>query len=156
MKNLRTTVLCACITLISLCAAAQKTIPVNEPDYNKPKLFANLPDNINVNIGNLNNLLSAAVGSSISVDLGKDGSFVFRGEVVSSAIKFENTMQSIVIRSTNYPGAFLTFTRTNNADRSQAFTARIISRQNGDLYELKGNAGQYLFVKKNFYDLVNE
>jgi hypothetical protein len=43
MKNLRTTLIGVCITLSSFAATAQNnTVPINEPDYNKPKLFQHL------------------------------------------------------------------------------------------------------------------
>lgn len=51
MKTIRTTVLCVCITLYNLSSFAQEQkILINEPDYNKPKLFSHLPDKIPVSI----------------------------------------------------------------------------------------------------------
>jgi hypothetical protein len=155
MKNLRTTVLCLCITVFSLGATAQ-TVPVNEPDYNKPSLFSHLPGNIPVSIQSLNALLESPIGSNVSITLSEDLRFVIEGQVVSAASKYENTMQSIVIRSTNFPGARLTFTRVTTADRSATYTGRIISMQHGDLYELQSRNGQFILIKKKFYDLVNE
>ena len=41
-------------------------------------------------------------------------------------------------------------------DGSITYTGRILSRANADLYELKKNGDEYEFVKRNYYDLVNE
>src|SRR5450432_1358869 len=117
MKNRRTIVLCVCITLCSLGSFAQKeSIPLNQPDNNKPKLFNNLPDKISVNIANLNTLLTTPPGNKVSINLGNDTPFFFQGQVISATSKYKNIIRSVVISSTNYNGARLTFSRTNNAD----------------------------------------
>jgi len=157
MKNLRTPMLCVCITLFSFCAVAQDIkVPVNEPDNNKPKLFNKLPDYVSVNITGLNTLLNAPVGKAVSIDLGSDSPFLFEGHVVSVASKFENTLQSVVIRSTNFPGARLTFSQITNADGTFSYTGRIISFQHGDLFELQNQNGKFALIKRKFNDLVNE
>lgn len=157
MKNLRTTVLCVCITLSSLCSFAQETaVPVNEPDLSKPKLFQNLPDVIPVSKESLNGLLSNPVGRNVSVSLSTDARFQFDGQVVSAASKYNNTMQSVVIRSSNFNGARFTISRIINDDGTINYSGRIMSFQHADLYELKEQAGQLVLVKRNFYDLVNE
>jgi len=157
MKNLRTSVLCACFALISLVTHAQgNDIPVNEPDYNKPRLFTNLPDQVTLNTDDLANLFGKNVGSATSLKLNNLSTAQFEGQVVSSGTKYENTMQSMVIRSTNFSGANLTLTRITNPDGSHTYRGRIISLQHGDLYELQQQNGVYSLVKRNFYDLINE
>jgi hypothetical protein len=157
MKNRRTIVLCVCITLCSLVSFAQKeSIPLNQPNNNKPKLFNSLPDKISVNIANLNTLLATPAGNNVSINLGNDVPFIFKGQVVSTTSKYKNIIQSVVISSTNYNGARLTFSRTNNADGTLSYTGRIISFQHGDLLELQQEKGGFVLVKKKFYDLVNE
>jgi len=157
MKNLRTSMLCVCITIFSLSAFAQdQRIPINEPNENKPKLFNSLPDYVLVNITNLGTLLNAPVGQDVNINLGVESPFKFEGRVVSTASKYENTIQSVVIRSTNYQGARLTFTKIINPDGSISYTGRIISFQHGDLYELKNQNGQFALIKRKFNDLVNE
>jgi hypothetical protein len=162
MKNLRTSMLCVCITLFSLCTSAQdqklpdQQLPVSKPDYNKPKLFNSLPENISVDISNLSSLLNTPVGNAVSIDLGSDTPFKFEGRVVSAASKFENTIQSIVIRSTNFPGARLTFSKINNSDGSFSYTGRIMSFQHDDLFELQNQNGHFALIKRKFNDLVNE
>ena len=157
MKNLRTTTLCVCLTLYSLCSSAQnQKIPINEPDYNKPKLFENLPDKIPVSLDNITSLFNSSVGRPVNISLAEGRQFQFEGQVVSTASKFENTLQSIVVRSTNYNGATLTVSRITSPEGIVTYTGRIISFQHGDLYELQNKDGIYTLVKRNFYDLVNE
>ena len=157
MKSLRTAVLCAGIALASLGSYAQeKPVPINEPDYNKPKLFAGLPDKIQLNVADISDLFNAPVGRTTNLKLADDTRFQFEGEVVSAGSKFQNTLQSMVIRSTNYNGARFTLSRITNPDGTVTYRGRIISFQHGDLYELENQNGQYMLVKKNFYDLVNE
>lgn len=158
MKNLRTTVLCAVLALSATGSFAQeknKAVPVNEPDYNRPKLFAGLPDKIQVSAETLGSLFNTALGRSASITVSEESHFQFNGEVISSGIKSQN-VQSVVIRSTNYNGAVFSVSKTNNADGTVSYRGRIISFKHGDFYNLENQNGQYTLVKKNYYDLVNE
>ena len=152
MKNLSTAVLSVCITLCSLCASAQKDVPINEPDYNKPRLFADLPDRINFNPANLTNLFQLQVGQTANIPL--TGNFTLTGTVVSTANNDNAT--SVVIKATNRPGARLTFTRVITDQKIVKYIGRIISLQHGDVYEIVSENNQYYFQKKGLYDLVNE
>jgi len=152
MKNLSTAVLSVCITLCSLCASAQKDVPINEPDYNKPKLFADLPDRINFNLANLTNLFQLQVGQTANIPL--TGNFTLTGTVVSTANN--DNVVSVVIKSTNRLGARLTFTRVISEGKIVKYIGRIISLQHGDVYEIVSENNQYYFQKKGLYDLVNE
>ena len=157
MKSLYTTVFCVCSTILSLQAAAQtEKVPVNKPDLNKPALFASLPDKIAVSSDNLNNLLSSSIGRSVSVDMASDHDMGFEGEVISTTSKYNNSIQSIVIRSTNYNGARLTISKITGADGAITYSGRIISMQHGDVYELQKEADNFVLVKRKFYDLLNE
>jgi hypothetical protein len=152
MKNLSTAVLSVCITLCSLCASAQKDVPINEPDYNKPRLFADLPDRINFNPANLTNLFQLQVGQTANIPI--TGNFTLTGVVVSTANN--DNVISVVIKSTNRLGARLTFTKVINDDKTVKYIGRIISLQHGDVYEIVSENNQYYFQKKGLYDLVNE
>ncbi|MGB3006863.1 MAG: hypothetical protein WBC06_10155 [Chitinophagaceae bacterium] len=157
MKNLRTSVLCFIVSIFTLVANAQNnSIPVNEPDYSKPRLFENLPDQIPINIGIINGLLSAQIGSTVDMNLTDGVAFNFKGEVVSAAAKFQNSMTSVVIRSSNFNGARFTITKITDDDGNVNYTGRIISMKNADLYELKNKNGSYVLIKRNYYDLINE
>jgi hypothetical protein len=158
MKNLRTTVIFACITLCSLYASAQEPkFVLNEPNYNKPRLFDNLPAVIPVSIDNLNGLINSKPGVSINTTFSSDViSAPFQGNVVSSVSKYENKVQTVVIKSTNYNGATLYISKVITADGTIKYNGRLMSFQYGDLYVLQQKDGVFMLVKKNFYDAVNE
>lgn len=158
MKNLRTTLLCACTLFTGFYASAQATSPVNEPDYNKPKLFSTLPDRIPVEASLLNEMIAKQPGQSAGISLSNDVLVPanFEGTIVSAASKYENKIRSVVIRSSNYDGATFAITRIVGDNGTVTFTGRIISLKYGDLYELKEKEGTYVLLKKSYYDLVNE
>ena len=146
-----------CLLLSAVCAitsSAQNIIPVNEPDKNKPELFTNLPDKIPVDIITLQNLLGSKTGKDISLQLGQNTAGSFDGKVVSKAD--ENSFQSVVIRSGNFNGATLTLSSSAQPSGAVKFTGRIISFKHADLYVLENQNDQYILIKKNFYDLINE
>ena len=153
MKNLAKGLICLSVFFAGIKLNAQ-TPPVREPDMNRPSLFQNLPEKITCRVNDLSALLDAEVGTNVSLAFADNVNF--KGVVSSVAIKFENTLHSIVIRSTNFPGAALSFSKLIKEDGTVSFIGRIISFQHGDAYEITMENGQYYFVKKGFYDLVNE
>ena len=157
MKNIRTILLYAGIMLCSFTSFGQEQkVPVNEPDQNKPKLFSNLPDKISVSTEKIIALVTSPVGRTSSFRLDESSDFQFEGEVVSVTSKYNNSIQSVVIRSGNFNGARLTISKITNTDGSISYSGRIISFKHGDLYELQNQEGQLVLVKKNYYELVNE
>jgi hypothetical protein len=157
MKNLRTVALCVSISLSSLCAVAQTgVVPVNEPDYNKPALFSSLPDQIRLDMTTVTNLFNSGVGSVVDVNLSQATFFRFAGQIVSSVSKYDNKILSVVVRSSNYPGALLSISKITAEDGNTTYSGRIVSMAHGDLFELKNIDNQFTLVKKRFYDLVNE
>jgi hypothetical protein len=138
-------------------ASAQNaaSYPLNEPNLNKPRLFNNQPDEVNVTANMLASLLPKKVGSTVSIELA--GSFKFEGHVVSAVTETGSRLSSVVIRSTNFSGGSLTVSEFKDpATGIISYSGRIISMHHGDLYELQFVNGQYSFKKKNFYDLINE
>jgi hypothetical protein len=158
MKNLRTPVLCACISLCSLFSAAQiQKVVVNEPDYNKPRLFDKLPEVIPVSMENLNDLVNTKTGVSINTTLSSDAKTApFEGKVISSVIKYNDKVQSVIIKSSNYEGATLYISKVITDDGTIKYNGRLMSLQHGDLYVLQQKDGGFLLLKKNFYDVINE
>ena len=158
MKNLRTIAVCVSITLYSLSSSAQTgdVIPLNEPNLNKPKLFQNLPDNIPVRMDNIISLFGIGVGQQVSMSMSDVTPFQFEGNVVSAVSKYENSIQSVVVKSTNYPGARFTISKITDENGNISYRGRILSMQHGDMYELKGDNNQFILIKRKFYDLVNE
>ena len=153
MKNLLKGIICLSVFFVCLKTNAQ-TPPVREPDMNRPSLFQNLPEKISCRINDLSALLESEIGRNISFMF--TGSLNFQGVISSVASKFDNTLQSVVVRSTNFPGAALSFSKITKEDGTFSYVGRILSFQHGDAYEISLENGQYFFVKKGFYDLVNE
>ena len=155
MKNLTRVLLGFFVSfccLQSIAQELQKKLPVNEPDYHKPKLFADLPERIDFNPTNFLNLFELKVGDSANVPI--SSSFNFAGVVVS---KSDNPgSSSVVIRSTNRLGARWIFTRVTDENNSTKYLGRIISFEHGDSYEIVSENNQYYFKKKGLYDLMNE
>lgn len=153
MKNLLKGFICLSVFLACIKSNAQ-TPPVREPDMNRPSLFQNLPDKISFSVSDLTDLLDWQTGKDVSLSLAPN--FNFQGVISSVSSMSANKLQSVVIRSTNFPGAALSFSKITKDDGSVSYVGRIISFQHGDAYEISQEKGQYYFVKKGFYDLVNE
>lgn len=153
MKDLLKGIICLSVFFVCLKTNAQ-TPPVREPDMNRPSLFQNLPEKIGCSINDLSALLESEIGRNISFMF--TGNLNFQGVITSVASKFDNTLQSVVVRSTNFHGAALSFSRVTKDDGTFSYVGRILSFQHGDAYEINQENGQYFFVKKGFYDLVNE
>ncbi|HEX7906279.1 MAG TPA: hypothetical protein VF487_20535 [Chitinophagaceae bacterium] len=155
MKNLRTYSLCVCMLLTGMFAFSQTPESrTNQLNADKPKLFSALPDNIPVDVSSFTGILTNEVGKSVS--LGVTNSLRLQGQVVSASDQSDNKIKSVVVRLVNYPGARLTFSSAKDEKGNIIYTGRIISRDHSDLYELINQDGQYSFVKKNYYDLINE
>lgn len=156
MKNLKRAAFCAFLAFSSICSMAQniqkKAVPVNEPDYNKPKLFGDLPDRINLDPTHLTSLLTSQVGQSVSLTVSPE--IAISGQVVSKAEDKNST--SVVVRMTNRPGARLIFTKLTGENNSVKYIGRILSLKHGDSFEIVNENGQYYFKKKKIYDLVTE
>jgi len=153
MKLLLKSAFCAILTLCSCVILAQETVPLAEPDYNKPKLFAAFPPSIDVQLQSLENLLPLSEGSAVRFAL---GSYFFQGSVVSKSDPADKHVQSVVIKSTNFIGAAFTFTKIITGDGSVLYRGRIISLAHSDAFELGGQNGQYMFTKKHQLKIMNE
>jgi hypothetical protein len=143
--------------LLAVCTtsfAQEHKLPVNEPDYNKPKLFADLPQKMNLHLAALENLFQLQVGSTVTLQV--TDALVFEGTIVSKSDAQEAGVKSIVIRSTNRQGATFTFTKTNGTSGTPSYIGRIMSRNNSDAYEIAMEKGQYVLQKKNLYDMISE
>ena len=154
MKYLYLPGLCLLLSILCATAYAQNPIPVNEPDQNKPRLFTNLPDKIPVDSNELQGLVNTETGKNVSFKLGQNTLNSFNGQVISRSD--DQIIHSVVIRSANFNGATLTLSSSAQPNGTVKFTGRIISFQHGDAYELQNRDNQYILIKKNFYDLVNE
>jgi len=158
MKNLCNVLACVCITLFSLGASAQTNKSVyNEPDQKKPLLFAGLPERIPVSIEEINGLFKSDRGEVVSLN-SADARVPARieGELVYKASEYNNRIQNIAIRSTNFNGARFTISKYEDEHGVVTYSGRIISFKHGDAYELKTESGKLVLVKKKIQSLVTE
>lgn len=139
-------------------SVAQEQATIKEPDYNKPSLFAAFPDKIPVDISELKNLFSnvAAKGTGVTVKFLNKQLPDFDGKIVSMSSKYNNTLRSVVVRSTKFNGATLTLSSSTTTDGAAIYTGRIISFQHGDLFVLQKENEQYYLIKKKYHELINE
>lgn len=121
---------------------------------NRPVLFQNFPEKIICPVNRFSDLLETEAGKNVSVSFMNDQDL--QGTITSVVSKYDNRLQSVVIKLTNFPGATLTFSRIINEHGIYSYAGRILSFQHGDAYEITLENGQYYFIKKGFYDLVNE
>jgi len=157
MKDLRTVVIIAGICCFTATSFAQESkVPINEPDYNRPAQFDQLPARIAVTTAELDQVIHFQAGKKATISFASKSSLQFEGQVVSVADHAEQKFQSVVFRSTNFPGASFTIAKRVDEEGVITYTGRIISFQHADLFELKKENGNYFLVKRNFYDLVNE
>jgi hypothetical protein len=146
MKNLvKAGMTCLVLTLCLVKASAQ-TNSFKQSQSNKPQMFQRLPERVNVQINNLTALLNQPVGKNISIAVADD--FVFEGQIVSAVSKFNNDLQSIVIKSTSHAGARLTFSKSKKEDGTFSYIGRIISPEHADCFVIVQEKGQYYFQKQ--------
>ena len=154
MKSLKTAATLALLFFLHGQADAQNAPPLNQPDYNKPKLFADLPDKLSLNVSGIDALLALAVGSPVNSAIANGLPVV--GTVVSKSDEASTSVRSVVIKSTSRQGAIITFTRIRKEDGSILYSGRIVSQKAGDAFEIAKEGNLYVLRKKGLYDLINE
>lgn len=130
--------------------AQEKTF--NEPDHSKPQLFADLPQKLNLKTSSIDVLWNLSVGAAFTIQIA-DG-LSLSGTVTSKSD--DASFHSVVVKLTNRQGAVLSISKISNADGSFTLRGRILSRNHSDALELAKENGQYVFQKKNYYELVSE
>jgi hypothetical protein len=154
MNILKTCVFCAFLIACGIPSFAQGKVPINEPDHNKPNLFADLPDHMPLRVSNLETLFNLEIGAPVNVTL--SGNFHIIGSVISKSPEKDLNVKSIVIKSINRKGAIFTYTKTVKEDGTVKYLGRIISTRNSDAYEIVKEEDQYILKKKNLYDIISE
>ena len=155
MKLLKSVALMALLTACCMHASAQEPVlPINEPNYNKPKLFADLPDKLPLRLAELESLFNLPVGTKVTATVANG--FPLAGTVVSKSDASDTAVKSIVINSLTRQGATFTFTRVTAADGSVSYLGRMLSKANGDALEIAKEGNQYIIRKKSLYDLISE
>jgi hypothetical protein len=154
MKTLKTIAICAVFGLGILHSAAQEELPINQPNYNKPKVFDDLPGKMNLAISDMESLFDLSVGSFVNAKLSQH--FHLKGTVVSKSGDSKSQVRSVVINSITRKGAVFTFTRVATGDGNFIYRGRILSKESIDAYEIVKENGEYILEKKNYYEMVRE
>jgi hypothetical protein len=154
MKNLKIHAFCVLLLISTYCSAQnQNKIPITEPNYNKPRLFNALPARLPLNTGQVNAVINEKEGGSVDMNLADQ--LIIKGTVISISDKKSSDIKTVVIKSSNLPGCFLTLTAFNKGGET-IYTGRILSREYGDAYEIQEQNGNYYLQKINLYDLLSE
>jgi hypothetical protein len=112
----------------------------------KPKLFANSPDKFDCQDADLTTAFAATQGQNVNLNFSNN--FIFSGTVISNVVKYNNNLQTVLIRSTTLDNTLLSISRRVDADRSTSYIGRIINQKYFDGYELQKDAsGKYQFSK---------
>ena len=141
MKKLKVLALCI-VSFIGTRTAAQPNLPINEPDYHQPKIFTDLPQQMALKFPEANLLFDLAAGDLVKVQI--TSAYLLKGQVVSIGGSISN--RTVIVRIPERNNAIFTFTR-NNQDGVVSYSGRILSRTNGDAYEIKKENGNYIFNK---------
>ena len=155
MKFLKNSVVLTALTLCYLHSPAQNpAVPLNEPNYNKPKLFSDLPERLNLSLTELESLLDLSVGAQVKTIVAPG--LPLAGTVVSKSNPSDASVKTIVIRISTRQGATFTFSRIKKQDGTFSYTGRMMGKGAGDALEIVKEGAGYIIRKKGFYDLVNE
>lgn len=153
MKNLLSGVLSVVLSIGFLNSQAQNVPSFREMDRSKPKLFADLPERMNLKVTDMDVLFEMSVGQNVNLNL---GNLNYRGKIVSKSDNSDVRINSIVIKSTNRTGAVLTFTKIQKEDQTFMYRGRILSSEHSDAYSIELENGKYMLTKKQLADIVAE
>lgn len=137
--------------LLSQAVAAQQNL-IHEPDYSRPAGLSDLPDSFNCKLQDISILQNSGRGDNIVLKLADD--FQLKGIVTS--LQLFSSRNTIVVRSTNFPTYTLSLIWWKNADNQTIVIGRLISFTRKDALVLQNREGNYVWVKKDYYELVNE
>src|SRR6476620_11942209 len=154
MKILKTGLLSLLLSVCIARAGAQSIGATKEGTFNKTELFRDLPHRMEVSRQALAPLLQNNVGEKVSIPLASG--FTLDGVVVSKSNAAERRYKTVVIKSTNRPGASFTITGIQKADGTMQYSGRMLSLKNSDAYEMKEDGGRLALEKTTLADLVSE
>lgn len=154
MKTLKNFTICLVISLGAFRSGAQEKLPLNQPNYNKPKAFDDLPKKMNISISDMESIFDFSVGTTVTAKLSKG--FPFKGTIVSKSGNGKSQVQSVVVNSITRKDAVLTFTKIRIEDGSFIYRGRILNKGSIDAYEIVKENDDYVLEKKNYYEMVRE
>jgi hypothetical protein len=139
MKPLYKLLLVLLLSLTYVASFSQKT------DAQKPKLFANYPETIDLSKNTLQNTFNATQGQDITVAFSDN--FHFQGTVLSNEVKYAN-LQCVIIQSAAFGNSIFQLSKLTNDDNTITYTGRIINPDAFDGYQVKkDNNNNYTFQK---------
>ncbi len=144
-------ILCVMVFLLHVSPYAQE--PLINPARNKevkPLLFANLPEEFEINLPALQALFSEKLNEQINTQL--SGRLLIKGKIINQGQPVPGTF-SINIRLENYHNALFNVTARLMPDNSFYMQGRILHPKYGDMLVLQKNKDKYLF-KKNSQRLI--
>lgn len=136
MKKYSKTLLAVLLSTASIAGYSQ----VNDV---RPKLYASLPQSINIDQTKFENALSSAEGKEITLQLSPE--FTFTGTVMSNFTKYNN-LHTVMVRSNENATSILQITLVQN-DNNSSYVGRIINSNAADGFEIKNNNGVYSLQK---------
>lgn len=154
MKLLKTGFFCLLLFLCSARAAAQLVPYTKDAVVLKPELFRDLPRRMDVNTHVLAPLLQKEEGERVSIHLASG--FLFTGVVVSKSPAAETRYKTVVLKSTNRPGAAFTITAIRKSNGRYQYSGRMLSLKHSDAYEMVEEGGRFALQKRALSDLVSE
>jgi hypothetical protein len=126
-------------------------VPLNEPDYNKPRIFSDLPEKMDLRIPETERLFKLKAGDAVTVQLTNE--LMLKGTILS--IGGQENSKSLVFKATNRGNAVLSISRIQ-IDGNIIYNGRIMNRDNGDALLIKKENDVYVVQKIGLYDLISE
>ena len=157
MKILKTGAICVLTCLCYVHAAAQQNqqpAVSEKSDYVKPRIFADLPQKLQLDVPMLEGMLNDEVGKRVHFALSQG--FQFQGVVVSKSDATDIHSRTVVVKASNRQGVTFTFTRNTNTDGTYSYLGRMLSFKHGDAFEITEDQGRLVMVKKEQQDLIEE
>jgi hypothetical protein len=155
MKILQSGAMLALFAACYLPASAQKgTPPINEPNYNKARVFNDVPEKMSLRLTDMDAVLDLPIGAKVNTSIANN--FTIVGTVISKSDPVDGASKSIVIKAINRKDAIFTFTRFKKTDGSFGYSGRIINNEAGDALEITKEGDGYVMKKKGFYDMISE
>jgi hypothetical protein len=144
MKNLYATGFLVVLLCAAVALNAQEPVTVRQHIPDKPQLFAALPELFECVPPNLERLSHSRTTDTITLQFGK---LLFIGEIIER-VQQTPQVESINIRSHNYPGAMLNLSVFTDNNNTQKIVGRIIHPDSGDVLILDQENGRYYMRKR--------
>ena len=156
MKNFYTRVFVLCSFVISSSIRAQQVSLFREPDKNLPKIFQQLPDTLIFQPEKFIELLERKIGEQVQLSISNDARMQMNGQLVSSVSKYDDQIQSVVFRTDTEEPMLIIISKIRSEKGDLTYRGYIRGKSSADLYVLTNVKDGWRWVKKSFYDVINE